>query len=66
MIVGDYMLVVSFLGIIGFIVLNGYDGFMYLVGWFIVYLMVLFIVVELFRNFGKYIFVDMLVYCFKD
>ncbi len=65
-IAGDYMSAASFLGITGLIALNGYDGFMYSVGWFIAYLTVLFIVAEPLRNLGKYTLADMLVYRIKD
>ena len=65
-IAGDYMSAASFLGITGLIALNGYDGFMYSVGWFIAYLTVLFIVAEPLRNLGKYTLADMLVYRLKD
>ncbi|WP_339093778.1 hypothetical protein WDJ50_07410 [Deinococcus sp. VB142] len=60
-IAGDYMSAASFLGITGLIALNGYDGFMYSVAWFIAYLTVLFIVAEPLRNLGKYTLADMLV-----
>ncbi|GGI93285.1 solute symporter family protein [Deinococcus wulumuqiensis] len=65
-IAGDYMSAASFLGITGLIALNGYDGFMYSVAWFIAYLTVLFIVAEPLRNLGKYTLADMLVYRLKD
>ena len=65
-IAGDYMSAASFLGITGLIALNGYDGFMYSVGWFIAYLTVLFIVAEPLRNLGKYTMADMLVYRLRD
>ena len=38
---GDYMSAASFLGIAGLIAFNGYDGFMYSVGWLVAYLTVL-------------------------
>ena len=34
-IAGDYMSAASFLGIAGLIAFNGYDGFMYSVGWLV-------------------------------
>src|SRR5688572_7286883 len=51
---GDYMSAASFLGIAGMIAFNGYDGFMYSVGWLVAYLTVLLIVAEPLRNAGKY------------
>ena len=41
---GDYMSAASFLGIAGIIAFQGYDGFMYSVGWLVAYLTVLLIV----------------------
>ena len=40
---GDYMSAASFLGIAGIIAFQGYDGFMYSVGWLVAYLTVLLI-----------------------
>jgi cation/acetate symporter len=51
---GDYMSAASFLGIAGIIAFQGYDGFMYSVGWLVAYLTVLLIVAEPLRNSGKY------------
>ena len=59
---GDYMSAASFLGIAGMIAMNGYDGFMYSVGFLVAYLTVLFIVAEPLRNSGKYTMADMLAY----
>src|SRR5688572_24724407 len=59
---GDYMSAASFLGIAGLIAFNGYDGFMYSVGWLVAYLTVLLIVAEPLRNAGKYTMADILAY----
>lgn len=59
---GDYMSAASFLGIAGMIAFNGYDGFMYSVGFLVAYLTVLFIVAEPLRNAGKYTMADLLAY----
>jgi cation/acetate symporter len=59
---GDYMSAASFLGIAGIIAFNGYDGFMYSVGWLVAYLTVLLIVAEPLRNAGKYTMADVLAY----
>src|SRR6476661_4365617 len=59
---GDYMSAASFLGIAGLIAFNGYDGFMYSVGWLVAYLTVLLIVAEPLRNSGKYTMADVLAY----
>jgi len=59
---GDYMSAASFLGIAGMIAMNGYDGFMYSVGFLVAYLTVLLIVAEPLRNAGKYTMADILAY----
>lgn len=59
---GDYMSAASFLGIAGIIAFQGYDGFMYSVGWLVAYLTVLLIVAEPLRNAGKYTMADVLAY----
>src|SRR3954466_11514977 len=59
---GDYMSAASFLGIAGMIALNGYDGFMYSVGFLVAYLTVLFIVAEPLRNTAQYTMADVLAY----
>ena len=62
---GDYMSAASFLGISGAICLNGYDGFMYSVGFLVAYITVLLIVAEPLRNAGKYTMADLLAYRLK-
>src|SRR5215472_7544408 len=62
---GDYMSAASFLGIAGLIAFNGYDGFMYSVGWLVAYLTVLLIVAEPLRNAGRYTMADVLAYRLK-
>jgi cation/acetate symporter len=59
---GDYMSAASFLGIAGLIAFNGYDGFLYSVGFLVAYLTVLLIVAEPLRNAGKYTMADVLAY----
>src|SRR5207237_10802803 len=61
-IAGDYMSAASFLDIAGLIAFNGYDGFMYSVGWLVAYLTVLFLIAEPMRNTGKYTMADVLAY----
>src|SRR5688572_32157726 len=61
-VVGDYMSAASFLGIAGIIAFQGYDGFMYSVGWLVAYLTVLLIVAEPLRNIGNFIMADFLSY----
>jgi cation/acetate symporter len=62
---GDYMSAASFLGIAGLIAFNGYDGFMYSVGFLVAYLTVLYIVAEPLRNSGKFTMADVLAYRLK-
>lgn len=64
-IAGDYMSAASFLGIAGLIALNGYDGFLYSVGWLVAYISVLLIVAEPLRNSGKFTMADVLAYRLK-
>jgi cation/acetate symporter len=59
---GDYMSAASFLGIAGIIAFQGYDGFLFSVGWLVAYLTVLLIVAEPLRNAGKYTMADVLAY----
>lgn len=59
---GDYMSAASFLGIAGIIAFQGYDGFMYSVGWLVAYLTVLLVVAEPLRNAGKFTMADVLAY----
>src|SRR6202162_18127 len=62
---GDYMSAASFLGIAGIIAFQGYDGFLFSVGWLVAYLTVLLIVAEPLRNAGKYTMADVLAYRLK-
>src|ERR1039457_6841772 len=59
---GDYMSAASFLGIAGIIAFQGYDGYLYSVGWLVAYLTVLLVVAEPLRNAGKYTMADVLAY----
>src|ERR671928_583558 len=59
---GDYMSAASFLGIAGLIAFNGYDGFMYSVGWLVAYLTVLLLVAEPLRNTGRFTMADVLAF----
>ena len=59
---GDYMSAASFLGISGLIALNGYDGFLYSIGFLVAWLVALFLIAELLRNSGRYTMADQLAY----
>ena len=52
-IAGDYLSAASFLGIAGAIALNGYDGFLYSIGFLVAWLVALLLVAELLRNTGR-------------
>lgn len=53
-IAGDFISAASFLGIVGMISINGYDGFLYSIGFLVSYLVVLFLVAEPVHRLGKY------------
>jgi cation/acetate symporter len=57
---GDYLSAASFLGIAGAIALNGYDGFLYSIGFLVAWLIALLLVAELLRNTGRYTMGDVL------
>src|SRR5262245_35476317 len=57
---GDYMSAASFLGIAGLIALNGYDGYLYSIGFLVAWLVALLLVAELMRNSGRYTMADVL------
>jgi cation/acetate symporter len=59
---GDYLSAASFLGIAGLIALNGYDGFLYSIGFLVAWLVALLLVAELLRNTGKYTMGDVLAF----
>src|SRR3981081_1447166 len=59
---GDYLSAASFLGIAGAIAINGYDGFLYSIGFLVAWLVALLLVAELLRNSGKYTMADVLAF----
>ncbi|MEV5797399.1 cation acetate symporter [Streptomyces collinus] len=59
-IAGDYMSAASFLGVTGLIALYGYDGMLYVVGFLVAWLVVLFLVAELVRNCGRFTLADVI------
>jgi len=59
-ITGDYLSAASFLGIVGAIAINGYDGFLYSIGFLVAWLVALLLVAELMRNTGKFTMADVL------
>ncbi|WP_411698552.1 cation acetate symporter [Helicobacter aurati] len=61
-IAGDYMSAASFLGIVGLVFVNGFDGLIYSIGFLVGWPIVLFLIAEKFRNLGKYTFADIVAY----
>ena len=59
-ITGDYLSAASFLGIAGAIAVNGYDGFLYSIGFLVAWLVALLLVAELLRNTGRFTMADVL------
>src|SRR5215207_8637386 len=57
---GDYLSAASFLGICGAIAVNGYDGFLYSIGFLVAWLVALLLVAELLRNTGRFTMADVL------
>src|SRR5690606_1981603 len=65
-IAGDYISAASFLGIVGAIALNGYDGFLYSIGFFVAWLVALLLVAEPLRNVGRFTMADVLSFRLKQ
>ncbi|MDJ1113158.1 solute symporter family protein [Microbacterium dauci] len=65
-IAGDYLSAASFLGIVGAIAINGYDGFLYSIGFLVAWLVALLLVAELMRNTGKFTMADVLSFRLKQ
>ena len=65
-IAGDYLSAASFLGICGAIALNGYDGFLYSIGFLVAWLVALLMVAEMMRNTGKFTMADVLSFRLKQ
>ncbi|MBU1718706.1 MAG: cation acetate symporter [Bacteroidetes bacterium] len=57
---GDYLSAASFLGICGMIAYDGYDGFLYSIGYLAGWVVALFLVAEPLKRLGKYTFTDAL------
>ena len=65
-IAGDYLSAASFLGICGAIAVNGYDGFLYSIGFLVAWLVALLLVAELLRNTGRFTMADVLSFRLKQ
>lgn len=61
-IAGDYLSAAAFLGASGLIALYGYDGMLYLAGFFVAFVPVMLLIAEPCRNLGRYTLGDILAY----
>ena len=65
-IAGDYLSAASFLGIAGAIAINGYDGFLYSIGFLVAWLVALLLVAELMRNTARFTMADVLSFRLRE
>jgi cation/acetate symporter len=61
-IAGDYMSAASFLGITAAVMVSGYDGLIYSIGFLVGWPIVMFLIAEPLRNIGKYTFADVVAF----
>ena len=61
-IAGDYMSASTLLGASSMVFLKGYDGFIYIIGFFVCWPILTFLMAERLRNLGKYTFADIVSY----
>lgn len=59
---GDYLSAAAFLGVSGLIALYGFDGILYVVGFFVGFVPVLLLIAEPCRNLGRYTLSDVLAF----
>ena len=65
-IAGDYMSAASFLGISAAVMISGYDGLIYSIGFLVGWPVVTFLMAEKLRNLGRFTFADVAAYRFKQ
>ena len=65
-IAGDYMSAASFLGISAAVMMAGYDGLIYSIGFLVGWPIITFLMAERLRNLGKFTFADVAGYRFKQ
>ena len=65
-IAGDYMSAASFLGISAAVMISGYDGLIYSIGFLVGWPVITFLMAEKLRNLGKFTFADVAAYRFKQ
>ena len=65
-IAGDYMSAASFLGISAAVMMGGYDGLIYSIGFLVGWPVVTFLLAERLRNLGKFTFADVAAFRFAQ
>ncbi len=65
-IAGDYMSAASFLGISAAVMMTGYDGLIYSIGFLVGWPIITFLMAERLRNLGKFTFADVAGYRFQQ
>lgn len=65
-IAGDYMSAASFLGISAAVMVNGYDGLIFSIGFLVGWPIITFLMAERLRNLGKFTFADVAGYRFAQ
>ncbi len=65
-IAGDYMSAASFLGISAAVMMGGYDGLIYSIGFLVGWPVVTFLIAERLRNLGKFTFADVAAFRFSQ
>ena len=65
-IAGDYMSAASFLGISAAVMVSGYDGLIYSIGFLVGWPIVTFLLAEKLRNLGKFTFADVAAFRFAQ
>ncbi len=61
-IAGDYMSAATLLGLSSLVFSRGFDGFVYTIGFFVGWPLILFLMAERLRNLGRYTFADIVSY----
>jgi cation/acetate symporter len=61
-IAGDYMSAATLLGLTAMVFGKGYDGYIYMIAWFVGWPLILFLMAERLRNLGKFTFADITSY----
>jgi len=61
-IAGDYMSAATLLGLTAMVYSQGYDGYIYMIAWFVGWPVILFLMAERLRNLGRFTFADISSY----